>query len=388
MLTPRLFCVWNTAIALGLALTLSACGGGGSHNIPPPSSPFEMLYTPTGSQVGSFHIDTSTGALGTPTTTPLRQSTGAISIAADSQSRFLFVADTGSDTQSASVHVLSIDPGFGTLTEVSGSPFSSRIPAGAGIGVGQLSIHPTGQFLYLGTRGNPNPGIEAFTVDRTTGALTSTRSFGNFGTTGVFGLLMHPSGKFVYAGDGNGHILGFGVDSSTGALNPLPGSPFLVAGTMYDMALDPSGKFLFAGVNLATEQGGFEIWSVDDTTGALQEISAAPVSSTDPGGGLLLMDPGGKFLYAVPATTEIRAYAINSATGQLTPGPVSTAIVSFTIFVSAAIDLQGKFIFMAGAKNDSLVGLAINSSTGGATQVTTVPSLRFSPGSMTIVKLP
>jgi 6-phosphogluconolactonase (cycloisomerase 2 family) len=335
-----------------------------------------------------LHVNPSTGALGTPTTTPLRQSTGPISIAADSQSKFLFVADTGSDTQSASIHVLSIYQGFGALTEVSGSPFSTGITPAAGIGVGQLAIHPAGQFLYLGTRGNPNPGIEAFTVNRTTGALTSTGSFGNFGTTGVFGLRVHPSGKFVYAGDANGHILGFAVDSTTGALTPLSGSPFPVAGSIYDMGLHPSGKFLFAGVNLATGQGGFEIWSVDSTTGALQEISAAPVSSTDSGGGLLLMDPGGRFLYVVPDATEIRAYPINSTTGQLTAGPVSPTTIGFTIFISANIDPQGKFIFKSGAKGDAIAGFALDSSTGAATQADATSSLPFSPGPMVIISLP
>jgi hypothetical protein len=62
--------------------------------------------------------------------------------------------------------------------------------------------------------------------------------------------------------------------------------------------------------------------------------------------------------------------------------------VGFTIFGSANIDPQGKFIFISGAKGDVIMDCAINYSTGSATQGSTAHSLPFSPGTMTIVKLP
>jgi 6-phosphogluconolactonase (cycloisomerase 2 family) len=135
-----------------------------------------------------------------------------------------------------------------------------------------------------------------------------------------------------------------------------------------------------------TGQIGFQVWNVDSATGALQQVSASAVANSNVSYYPLLMDPGGKFLYA--AQPELGAYAINSTTGQLTPGPLSLAPVTFTIFVSATIDSQGKFIFMAGTKNDSLAGFAISSSTGAPTLASSAPSLPFSPGAMTIVKLP
>jgi 6-phosphogluconolactonase (cycloisomerase 2 family) len=381
--------LWNAAVLAGLAVTLTACGGRGSRGIPPPNTPFEMLYTPSGSQVGMLQVDPSTGALGAAKTISLDPAATFVSIALDPQDKFIFVADNPNVPSTASVHVLSITQSSGALTEVNGSPFLTVVQAGIGQGsLGQLAIDPTGQFLYVAINSTSGSAIESFTVDRTTGALASIGVFGNIGPNGVSVLLVHPSGKFLYAADNNGHIVGFAVGTG-GALTPVSGSPFLVAGFMYDMSLHPSGKFLFAGEKLtSTAQGGFEVWSVDNTTGALQEISAAPVSSGDLTSGVLLMDPEGKFLYTVGASADIRAYGISSTTGQLTAGTASPASIPFTIFVSASIDPQGKFIFLSGAKPNALAVFAINSATGSATSAGTAPTLPFSPSEMTIAKLP
>lgn len=383
----KVFHQWNAALALGLVLALSACGGGGPHTTSPPVSPFDMLYTPAGSQVGMVHVDPSTGALGTATTTSLGPMATGVSITADQQSKFIFVADNPSVPSTASVHVLAINQSSGNLNEVSGSPFPSVIQGGTGRSVGQLVIDPTGSFLYLGLNGVAGPGIETFTVDRTTGALKSMAVVGTSGVNTISRIVVHPSGKFVYANGDSVQVFGFAVGSS-GALTPLPGSPFPVAGTLYDMALYPSsGKLLFAGVKFTnTGQSGFEVWSIDGTTGALQETSTVASGYLGPGS-VLLTDPGGKFLYNVLGF-QIKAYSIDSTTGALTPGLLSVVQVGFTIFGSANIDPQGKFIFISGAKGDVIMDCAINSSTGSATQGSTAHSLPFSPGTMTIVKLP
>lgn len=386
MLTAKVFRQCNAAIAMGLALALSACGGSGPHTTPPPVSPFEMLYTPAGSQVGMVHVDPSTGALGTATTTSLGPMATGVSITTDPQSRFIFVSDNPTVPSTASVHVLAINQNSGNLSEVSGSPFPSVIQGGMGHAVGQLAIDPAGSILYLGINGAAGPGIETFTVDRTTGALKSIGVASTSRVNTISRILVHPSGKFVYADDNSGQVLGFAV-GSTGALTPLPGSPFPAAGTLYDMAIYPSGKFLFAGVKFTdTGQSGFEVWSIDGTTGALQESSSLASGYLD-SGAVLLMDPGGNFLYNVFGS-QIKAYSVDSITGALTPGLLSLVQVGFTIFLSANIDPQGKFMFISGAKGDVIMDCAINSSTGSVTQGSTASSLPFSPGAMTIVKLP
>ena len=132
MSSPRLSWLWNAAMALGLALMMSACGGDGPHTTPPPNSPFEMLYTPTASQVGMLHVNPSTGALGTPTTTPLRQSTGAISTVSftifisaniDPQGKFIFMS--GAQGDAIAGFALNSSTGAATLADATSSlPFS------------------------------------------------------------------------------------------------------------------------------------------------------------------------------------------------------------------------------------------------------------------------
>jgi 6-phosphogluconolactonase (cycloisomerase 2 family) len=197
MLRTKSVYLWNAAALVGLAVTLTACGGGGSRGIPPPNTPFEMLYTPSGSQVGMLQVDPTTGALGAAKTISLDPAASFVSIALDPQDKFIFVADNPSVPSTASVHVLSINQSSGALTEVNGSPFLTVVQAGIGQGsLGQLAIDPTGQFLYVAINSTSGSAIESFTVDRTTGALASTGVFGNIGPNGVSVLLVHPSGKF------------------------------------------------------------------------------------------------------------------------------------------------------------------------------------------------
>lgn len=373
---------------LGLALALAACGGGGSNKAPPQDQTFEMMYATSGNKVGSFQVDASTGALGGGTTTALGPTALAVSLVADPQSQYLFVTDASTVASTASIHVFSIEASSGVLREVSGSPFSANIQTNIGAGApAQLAADPTGHFLFLGTQyGNPNPGIEVFTVDRATGALHSTGFFGDFGLNGVFGLLVHPSGKFLYAGDNNGHLLGFAVNSGTGALTSIPGSPFATGGSVTDLVAYPSGKFLFGSVtSVTTGQPGIMVWGIDAISGALHEISTPPLaaaSSCCP----LLMDPGGKFLYGMQPW--VRAYALDSANGTVTPIKMPQTAPGVIIFIAATLDPQGKFIFVSGGEPETLVGFSIDQSTGIPRQYMGTSALPFSPGALTLVRLP
>lgn len=173
MLASKLTGPLKISIMVGLTLLLAACGGSGSGKTSPNSASLETLYAAAGPQVGIFQVNSSTGSLGGGTAVSLHGTASALSIAADSQSQFLFVADAGSATQGASIHVLSIDASSGNLTELGGSPFS----AGTRATPGPMVIDPTGRFLYLGTIGNgqvpSSPGMEGFSVNHTAGSRKS-----------------------------------------------------------------------------------------------------------------------------------------------------------------------------------------------------------------------
>jgi hypothetical protein len=88
----------------------------------------------------------------------------------------------------------SLNPSAATLTELTGSPFTS---GGAGI---SLAMHPTGSYLYAANYWSHS--ITGYTVNTSSGAL-STISGSPFAlaTNGPYQLAIEPSGRFLYASD-------------------------------------------------------------------------------------------------------------------------------------------------------------------------------------------
>jgi 6-phosphogluconolactonase (cycloisomerase 2 family) len=89
----------------------------------------------------------------------------------------------------------------------------------------------------------------------------------------MYSIALSPNGKFLYAqGDMNAEIYGFTIDPSTGALTSMAGSPFgtIFSTFMNNLVVDPSGSFLYVG-----ETGGdsFSYLTIDPTTGALRQTA-------------------------------------------------------------------------------------------------------------------
>ena len=76
---------------------------------------------------------------------------------------FLFSLE-GKGVPTGTIHVFSVNPSTGAITEVPGSPFN------AGLIPDQLVVDPTGRFVYV--TNDQSEDITAFSVDASTGALT------------------------------------------------------------------------------------------------------------------------------------------------------------------------------------------------------------------------
>lgn len=210
--------------------------------------------------------------------------------------KFLYVGG-----QSGNVFVFSINQGTGALTEIAGSPFAG------GNATKVLVIPPSGKFLFVTNPENSaSEGVLAFTIDTSTGALTPVA--GSPFSTGTVdsnaqGAAVTPDGKFLFVANAgeyddciNGDIAAFSVNASTGALTPVPGSPFTAGPNPQVIAVDPSGKFVYVTIIDAGEvapnagvlcdpafttpgAGGLYIFSINQTTGALTQISGSPVTT-------------------------------------------------------------------------------------------------------------
>jgi 6-phosphogluconolactonase len=190
----------------------------------------------------------------------------------DPAGKFLFVSD---GTQGR-IFVYKIDQASGALSPVPGSPFSlppNELPTVLAIGGSGNSL-----FLYANLERSVEyvPGIAAFAINNSTGALTAVA--GSPFQPGVYGpdfICVEPSGKFLYSASSLEGINGFAIDQATGTLTAVPGSPYSMAPDGA-MAVDPSGKFLYVTDEKDSTIYGF---SLDPATGALSAIAGSPFTA-------------------------------------------------------------------------------------------------------------
>lgn len=243
-------------------------------------------------------------------------------LAIDPAGKFLYAPDSASNV----IAGFAINSATGALAPIPGSPFA------AGQGPQQVSVHPSGKFLYASNGNDPQGSISAFTIDGSTGALTpiSGSPFPVALGNGSDGLVADPSGKFLYATVPYSNcVAAFTIDGTTGALTPVPGSPFTpdLAGTfpiIYSIALTPSGKYLYA---LGAENARLYAFTVDPSTGALTAIAGSPfnISVATYFSGLQV-DPSGEFLYVGNESGSMGTMNIDETTGAVSFDSAQTAI--------------------------------------------------------------
>ena len=140
-----------------------------------------------------------------------------------SRPTFLFLLE-GKGVPTGTIHVFTVNPSTGAITEVAGSPFN------AGLTPNQLVVDPTGRFLYVTNQQSED-------------------------------------------------ITAFSVDSSSGVLTELPGSPFPIGGAPVTSGIDPTGRFFYV---FAMNIMNGSLWeflyefTIDDVTGVLTAASTPP----------------------------------------------------------------------------------------------------------------
>lgn len=227
--------------------------------------------------------------------------------------QFVFFSSDGLQEE-GHVSTYQVDSASGALT------FSSSFAPDTVASIYTVSVDPLGKFVYLsfytGTSiGVPRPPTQvmALTVDSTTGALS--RRASAVTVDGALWLSPHPSGKFLYVGsriETAGFISAFSVDSTSGALTPVARSPFAVNGSIGAAAIHPSGNYMYA-----LDSDRILAFAINQSSGELASINGSPFpTGTNPTS--LAIEPQGRFVY-VSNGARVSAYAIDSANGSLTP---------------------------------------------------------------------
>ncbi|MCC7328402.1 MAG: beta-propeller fold lactonase family protein [Burkholderiales bacterium] len=176
----------------------------------------------------------------------------------------------------------------------------------------------------------------------------------------------HPNQRLAYfasSGGTIGYLCAYRFDPVAPAFLPVPGSPFATGGEPADgMAIDPSGTFLYS---VASADSGVTGFSIDAATGALTRIAGSPFA-TAPNPRSIVADPTGRFVYVATRANKtfastISAYAIDPATGVLTPLPGSPYAAPTTAF-ALAMDPLGRYVYLT--TGVSLHTYAVDPATG------------------------
>ena len=162
-------------------------------------------------RVYSYRVDAARGAVTplAPAFVALHPQSGPRRLQLSSDDRFLYV---NHETDSE-VSVFAVRNGI--LSEVQ---TISTQPAGSTVKnmTSEMVIHPTGRFLYVANRGPDD--ISVFTINRTTGRLTSHGTVPSGGKT-PRNLRIDPTGRYLLCGNENGGtITVFSIDQTTGGL--------------------------------------------------------------------------------------------------------------------------------------------------------------------------
>ncbi len=325
-----------------LLALLSACGGGGGSTVAPPSS------NNAGNTNGSVSIPPRTSA-----------------------SRFAYVAGT------TGISAYSVNLDDGNLTEIAGSPFARDTHPSS------VRVGPSDQFVY--SAASETQTIHAYRMDHATGALSEivdSPSAAGTPFNGYLGtLVLHPSGKFVYAVDVDRGAWAYSVTPS-GTLEEVEGSPFGPGGYPRDMAIDPSGQYAFVAALLDSRVYTMRI---DPTSGALTQVAEARAGDQTSG---VAVDPSGKFVFVVSSggyTGENRgvwSFRIDPATGTLTQiGSVAAAAGTYPYRIT--VHPTGKFAYVLDSASNNISAFSVDAM-GALTSIGTAVATGINPYSLTV----
>ena len=317
----------TTGALLSIAGSPFTTGGNNTYGVAM-SMNNKFLYSANFSShtVTAFSINPINGSLsmlGSPMPTDARGPNGLF---AHSSGRFLYI--TNYVSSSVSAYNIGSD---GALTQVTGSPFSAS-PARTLNGITGTS---DGRFIFAAAGGGAagSNGIAAYSVDTTTGALTlvSGSPFTNPDDGSVTnqgdGISIHPNGEWLYMGlFGQGKMAAWRINPSTGTLTAI-GTPVDNNSPIYTdeggsaSIVSADGNFLYGTAFSRSDEANSEriiTYSINQITGAVSKVSDV---RTEGGPNDIRIDTTGNFAYTCNTLNppSISAYSVNKTTGALSP---------------------------------------------------------------------
>ncbi|WP_246845412.1 beta-propeller fold lactonase family protein [Leptospira biflexa] len=143
-------------------------------------------------------------------------------------------------------------------------------PSFANDGSGNVSTHPNGNFLYVGSY----PSITILSFDRNTGNMGLVDSVAH--SMGINGSAIHPNGLFYYTVNINHEsISSFSVNPISGRISMIQTLTGFSLSSLRFIIIEPSGRYAY----VADNNGSIKHLSINQTTGELTLIG-----TVSPGG--------------------------------------------------------------------------------------------------------
>jgi hypothetical protein len=282
----------------------------------------------------------------------------------------------------------SISASTGDLVPVSGSPFSipglSHVILNTfGVNLSSMAVNPAGTVLFFAYAGSGQ--IDAYQIG-STGTLTQVS--GAPFSTGAFqpyNLSFDGLGKYLYATTGpeglGSQVVAYSIGSS-GALTAVPGSPF--AFNLWEIQGDPSGKFMIGISGRSSALNGFAdddslyVFSIQQSgsnAGALTQVPGSPFpTKTAPVN--MAVQPvatNGNYVYTFGVNTlgpnPVEGYQLDTTSGSLT-ALANSPFSNIGTGPWGQFDQSGTylFIFDSTSTSSSLGVLSVASGTGDLTE--------------------
>lgn len=324
-------------------------GGGGGGTIPTTA---HLYYVDSSaSLIGVGFSSAGTFANLSPFTAPALPS-NQLNGMAIVNGKFLYIPMSGF----SNVQAFSINNTSGALTSISGSPFAAQAADDT------VTSDPAGRFLFVG--GQFASSISVYQINATTGALTLVPGspFRSFNLGFADSMTVDGTGNFLYVGQsfGTSPLVAFSINQSTGALTEISGSPFSLGVSV--LQADPSGKFLLGikdNTGISNDKHVY-VFSLNPNTGVPTPVSGSPFATVSVPFALA-MHPGGSFVYAsmadsTGAVTSLEGFKLNTTTGALTALPTSP-FTTLPPVLDCRFEQSGAFEFCRNAAGFSAFGV-------------------------------
>jgi 6-phosphogluconolactonase (cycloisomerase 2 family) len=297
--------------------------------------------------------------------------TGCTPGAIDSSGQWGYVVD---NTYELVVYQISPTSGFPTVVQK--YPAGSATQPYTGASNQEVAVDPAGRFLYVYFTGGATETIQQYSIDPTSHALTLLSPSVTWTGTqpNVASITVDALGRFLFVSDNAKGIYSYSINPGTGLLTPNGAAPFPTGGTgAVSTVVDPRGRFLYAvlpssaGVVTMAIQGNGSLTQVGGTL-AIAGANGLDWVAVDRTGSYLAITSSGGTIYTALVNRQTGALAqLGSMTGFNTP--------TMPIF-----DPTNEYLYI-GTTNGSLIEtLSFNASTGGLSTGPTVAANTNSSG--------